>query len=171
MGMNNNFPPNDNDQFNQNPYNQQPQTVNQQFDVNGQPIQGYYQQPQSQYPYDQQYQQPYQPTQQYGYDYQNSYNVPPQYYQQYQKAPSSANGFGIASLVLGIVSMLACYLGIFTGVIGMVFGIISIAKQKDNNIKAIIGVVLSAVAFLLWLIILILVLIDVSQSQNYYLYY
>jgi hypothetical protein len=68
--------------------------------------------------------------------------------------PGPRNGFGIAALVLGIVSILLFPgLGIILGLLGIIFGILGIRLaskgEATNNGMAIAGVVLSAVGLAL----------------------
>ena len=74
-------------------------------------------------------------------------------------AQNDSNGFGIASLVLGIVSIFFCWvpiLGIVSGILGIVFSI----KQKKIHpngiaisglVTSIIGLVFSALYTLFWI--------------------
>lgn len=59
------------------------------------------------------------------------------YAQGYNQAGSSSGGmgFGVAALVLGIVSIVACCLwfaGLLLGVLAIIFGILGINQYKDN---------------------------------------
>jgi Domain of unknown function (DUF4190) len=68
--------------------------------------------------------------------------------------PGPRNGFGVAALVLGIVSILLFPgLGIILGLLGIIFGILGIRLvskgEATNNGMAIAGVVLSAVGLVL----------------------
>jgi Domain of unknown function (DUF4190) len=68
--------------------------------------------------------------------------------------PGPRNGFGIAALVLGIVSILLFPgLGIILGLLGIIFGILGIRLaskgEATNNGMAIAGVVFSAVGLVL----------------------
>jgi hypothetical protein len=68
--------------------------------------------------------------------------------------PGPRNGFGIAALVLGIVSIvLFPGLGIILGLLGIIFGILGIRLvskgEATNNGMAVAGVVLSAVGLVL----------------------
>lgn len=88
---------------------------------------------------------------------------PPVYPVYYQKT----DGLAIASLVLGIVSVLIdCFygFGVFPGIVGLILGIISKVRiSKSNNSingsgMAIAGIVLSSVSILFAIIILIAVI-------------
>ena len=71
---------------------------------------------------------------------------------------SSENGFGIAALVLGIVSfILFCTcINLPLAIVGIVLGIIQLTKGK-NKAPAIIGIVLSAVSIIAFLVFWIMV--------------
>ena len=73
------------------------------------------------------------------------------------------HGPAIASMVLGIVSIVFWYFGIVTGVIGLVLGVTSLKKVQPRGTKrgrgmAIAGIVCSIVALALWLLILLIVI-------------
>lgn len=82
----------------------------------------------------------------------NSFNYTPQ---PNVNEPDPGHGLAIASLVLGIVSLLSCccvYLSVVAGVVGVVLAILSKNKSKENKFEgmamaglvcSIIGVVLS----------------------------
>ena len=65
----------------------------------------------------------------------------------YNTTPKKDNGFAIASLVLGIFSILCCccisYVSIATGVLSIVFFIIDKQKNNSSNGMAIAGLVCS----------------------------
>jgi len=75
-------------------------------------------------------------------------------------AKEGDNGFGIASVVLGILSVtfsvLIPFQGVFLGVIGLIFALIQ--RKKSNNKWASWGVILSAVGIMLSIVILYLLL-------------
>lgn len=87
------------------------------------------------------------PYGQYGYQ-----NNPYQNYNGYYR-PDNSKGFGIASLVLGIISLLCfcSFLNIVPAVLAIVFGAISLSKKKDNAF-AIAGIVCAAVSIALLII-------------------
>jgi thiol:disulfide interchange protein len=136
----------------QNPIYQQPQYTGQ---SDYQQNQQGYQQNQQGY---QQNQQGYQQNQQ-GYQQQNQPNSYQQnQYQQYPPRRKKDNGLSIAALVCGIISVVGCCLPYFTVVVaiaGIVLGILSINKHKDDKNLAIIGIVLSAVGILIGILALI----------------
>lgn len=105
--------------------------------------------------YGNQYNQP-----QYGYN--NQY--PQNQYDSYNN--TSGRGFSIASLVLGIVSLCTCCGGLIPAILGLVFGIISKSRQSENNTRAVVGIILSAIG-IVWAVVSI-VLINVSDSYYWY---
>ena len=108
-----------------------------------------YQQPMYQQPtYPQpQYQQP-QPT----YQYQQ-----PQYQEPEQDNPG--NGMGVASLVLGIIALVLCWLPVFDWFLAVpslalgIVGKIRSSKANTSNGKAIVGIVLSGIALFVQIMI------------------
>lgn len=62
---------------------------------------------------------------------------------------------GIASLVLGIVSLVCCCFGSITSILGIIFGAVSLYRKKQNNGIAIAGLIISCVALVIWIISLI----------------
>ena len=127
------------------------------------------------------------------YDAQPQYNAAPQYdtqaqYQQPQyaqpqyaapqyAAPQPAKksnkiGFAIASLVLGIVSILmccCCEIGALFGIPGAILGGIAISKKYDGKGMAIAGVICSVVGILICIVYWILVCCGALDSYNSYM--
>lgn len=98
--------------------------------------------------YNQQY------DQQYNQQYDQQYNQPYQY-PQYQEQPEQpGRNFAIASLVLGIVSFFCC--GTICSILGIIFGVISKQRQKENNSMATAGIVLSIITLVLGIIFTII---------------
>ena len=70
-----------------------------------------------------------------------------------------SNGFAIASLVLGIVSIVFCFIpglilvGLITGIIGVVFGVL--AKKKNPTGMATAGLVCSIIGLILSSLVII----------------
>lgn len=89
--------------------------------------------------------------------------------------PNPGHGLAIASLVLGIISIVSCccvYLSVVAGVVGVVLAILSKNKSKDNKFEglamaglvcSIIGVVIS-VGYIVYVIVLM-------QSPDFMEYY
>lgn len=76
-----------------------------------------------------------------------------QQYPAYVESQDDSNGMGVASLVMGIISLVCCSSFIFS-VLGIVFGIISLSRKKTNNGIAVAGVVLSAVSIIIGIVII-----------------
>jgi len=80
-------------------------------------------------------------------------------------AGNKSNGYGIASLVLGITSIVFCWVpvvGLVSGVLGIVFHtqqkkIFPNGLSTGGFVTSIIGLVFSAMYSLMWLLFLILV--------------
>lgn len=67
-------------------------------------------------------------------------------------------GFAIASMVLGILSLVLCciaYLSLVLGIIGIVLAVISLRKQAPGKGMAIAGLVCSLISVSLFLVFLI----------------
>lgn len=83
----------------------------------------------------------------------NPYGQPPQ---------QGSQGFAIAGMVLGIISLVCCcsgYIALVLGVIGMVLSIVSLVQKRPGKGMAIAGIVCSAIA-----IVLIVVLLAIGNS-------
>lgn len=107
---------------------------------------------------------PYQP-----YNYQPG--VPP-----VQKGVPPTNGLAIASLVLGIVSVVCCsiFMG-FLGIPGLICAIIAMAKGNRSGM-AIAGLILSIVGFLLFVVLIAVMvaypnIVEDIMNDNFYYYY
>lgn len=87
--------------------------------------------------------------------------------QQMPKPKRASNGLAVASLVIGIISVLGfCCLGGFLGSVGIVLGIIALTdKQCRWKAMAIIGTVLSAFALITTIGFLVLGASD-SETDN-----
>lgn len=69
--------------------------------------------------------------------------TPPPYPYGYREP--ERKGFAIASLVLGILSLvLCCFYGGFLGILGLIFGIVSLAKKESKMGMAIAGIITSS---------------------------
>ena len=70
------------------------------------------------------------------------------------------NGFSIASMVVGIISIFIPYIGIIIGVLGVVLGVIGLyeVKNKGQGGKglAIVGIVCSGITITYFIIIIFL---------------
>lgn len=168
MDQNFNNQPNDY----QNQYNQ-PQQNDYQNQYNQSQQNGYqnqYAQPQ-QNNYQNQYAQPQQNN------YQNQYTQPQQYnqpyynqqYPQYTETPDkSGKNFGIASLVLGILSVTCCCGGWIPCILGIIFGVLSRKRQPENNAMATVGLVLSIIGTVLAVISWIYLIATGFDTSSFY---
>lgn len=84
--------------------------------------------------------------------------------------PDPGNGFGIASLILGIVSFLlfCTCMNWITGILAVIFGIVQIAKGGQKGL-AIGGIVSAAISMLLCLILYFF--LGIASYKDYYDYY
>ncbi|MCR5305897.1 MAG: DUF4190 domain-containing protein [Oscillospiraceae bacterium] len=88
------------------------------------------------------------------YDYQERIEPPPVT----DPYPERHAGFSIASLVLGIVSMLGfclCCVHIITAPLAIIFGSVSLAKKRDGKGLAITGVILGVLSIVMSVALLI----------------
>lgn len=78
------------------------------------------------------------------------------------KSTFSPSGFSIASLVLGILSIVCCcawYISGIFGILGLVFSIIVLVKKKPGKGMAIAGLICSAIGIIMAVILLIMVFV------------
>lgn len=102
---------------------------------------------------------------------------PPPVYQQtvYPQAPAPVKdrkGMAIASLVLGILSLLLCcvpYISIICGIIGLVLGCMSMKSSGKG--MAIAGLICSAFGIIISIIIGIVALVAIAEYGEYNYYY
>lgn len=110
-----------------------------------------------------------------------NYGEPVQYGSQSQTAqnyqdpyqntpPEEPAGFAIASLVLGIVSIvLSCtYINIVTAIIAIVLGAIHIAKHRTRRGMAIAGIILSVVSIVVLIAIVAIGLAVLGSNPGLY---
>lgn len=99
----------------------------------------------------------------------------PQYqqpqYQPYQQPepPKKKQGLAIASLILGIVGLtICCCMGIIPGIIGLILGIIAVAsKQQGGKGMAIGGIITSALAILVNIILIVAMVNDEDFQEGF----
>ncbi|HOV40538.1 MAG TPA: DUF4190 domain-containing protein [Oscillospiraceae bacterium] len=101
---------------------------------------------------------------------QSSYQQPAQQYNYYQQPgnPPAKSGLSIASMVLGILSILFfCipYISIPLAIVGLILGIISLVKKQGGKGMAIAGVICSAIGFVIGIIIIIMAIAAVSSGM------
>lgn len=85
-------------------------------------------------------------------------------------AQQESKGLAIASMVLGIVSLVvgccASYLGIPTAIAGLITGIISLVQKKGGKGMAIAGVIMSAIAIVFIVIVIILMVASALEAHS-----
>lgn len=96
-------------------------------------------------------------------NYQNPNNYMPNnqpfYGQPVYNTNNSASGFSVASMVLGICSLVFCCIDIITiiaGVIAVIMGIVGITSKKAGKNFAVAGICMGAIALILYLYIFVL---------------
>lgn len=67
-----------------------------------------------------------------------------------------SKGLAIASMVLGILSLLICYVGWILGIIGLILASVSLGNHKGGKGMAVAGLVTSILGILGGLIVIIL---------------
>lgn len=80
------------------------------------------------------------------------------------QANKKNNNLAVTSLVLGIMSLMLCWLfvcPIILGLIGIVIGIISLIKKRDGAKLAIAGTILSVIGLLLGILFLLFYIIGI----------
>lgn len=119
------------------------------------------------------YQNQYQQSQQYGCQPQQ-YNMTQYAQPQPKTRDKGAFGMGIASLALGIASIVLFWVGVFFGIPGIVLGVISKRRQSENNNMAKIGFALSIVGVVLNIIcaivVVALIIWGVTELNSIYSY-
>lgn len=98
----------------------------------------------------------------------NGQQTPPPYYP-YGAPEPERKGFAIASLVLGILSLVLCCVGGgFLGIVGLVLGIVSLAKKESKMGMAIAGIITSSFGFVMGIAMLIYVVMFAGFfAENY----
>ena len=93
-----------------------------------------------------------------------------QYQQPYPYTePAPSQGFGVASLVLGIVSLvLFCTcVNVLLAVIAIIFGIVQLAKPQAKKGMAVAGIITSAVSLVLFVIFVISFLLSADFQEGF----
>lgn len=70
-----------------------------------------------------------------------------------------SNGMSIASLVLGITSIIlccACGFPVILGTVGLIFGIISLVQNRQDSGMAVAGIITSTIGIILGIVVVIL---------------
>ena len=73
--------------------------------------------------------------------------------------PKKSSGLAVASLVLGIVALVFCFISFISipsAIVALVLGIISIVTKKGGKGMAITGVILSAIGLVVAIIIVVI---------------
>ena len=85
-----------------------------------------------------------------------------------------SQGFGIASLVLGILSLLltcSCF-NYITGILAIIFGIVQIVKSKNNRGMAIAGLITAGISILVatffWIFVIV---VAEDTNSDFYRYF
>lgn len=79
-----------------------------------------------------------------------------------------SNGLGVASLVLGVISLVGlCFcLGPLTGILAIIFGIIQISRTPENRAFSIAGIITGAMGIILTIAITIIIAFGVYTGSG-----
>ena len=109
-----------------------------------------------------------------GYNPNPGYNPTPGYIPPQPPTPQQSNGMATASLVLGIITLAAFlgfftavtpFIGVATGVVGLILGIMARKKQPSSMSTA--GIVLSVIGLAMCLIVLIACVACIGALGSY----
>lgn len=78
------------------------------------------------------------------------------------------SGLGIAGLVIGIISLLlaCCAVGGITGFIGLILSIIALTQKNKKHGMAIAGIILNAIAIILFLLFMFVIALGDKTNTN-----
>ena len=101
------------------------------------------------------------PSGRYDYQYSNNFSGEPQ---------KSNAGFAVASLVLGIISLvLMCGPNLITGVLGIIFGAIYLSRgERERRTMAVAGLVLSIIGIALIVVLIAVIALRASNIASLY---
>lgn len=86
----------------------------------------------------------------------NAYGGNPYGMPQGMQPPKPKQGFGIASLIVGILSMTLCAaFGSIFGIVGLILGIVACVRREKNRVFGIVGIVTSCVGIILGIIVIV----------------
>lgn len=90
------------------------------------------------------------------------------YVQQTPAPQGGGKGLSIASMVLGIISVVFCcclwYIAIPAGIIGLILGIVGIKKSSEGHGMAIAGIITSSIAIILGLVTAVIFISALSSG-------
>lgn len=101
---------------------------------------------------------------------QRIYYAPPYQQEYYNENTGNGSGWGVASLVLGILAIVSvcciCCGNIIIGILGLIFGIISIAKKSGKEM-GVAGLILSIISIILGVVLfLFLIFVGEVDTEN-----
>lgn len=111
-----------------------------------------------------------------GNNYQNNNYQSNGYQQPWNNGSQPYNGFAIASLIIGILSILPCclfpYIGIPMNIVGLVLGIIGYRKPygRGMSIAAIVINIIFLVLAIVWLIICLYIYANIDMNAYYQMF-
>lgn len=98
----------------------------------------------------------------------NNWNGQPPYQPPYGRHEPERKGFAIASLVLGILSLVLCclYGGLLFGIPGLILGIVSLVKHESKMGMAIAGIITSAFGLVYGIMMLMAIVMTFQFGMN-----
>lgn len=97
---------------------------------------------------------------------QQPYEAHPNPYQQ-PLVPAKKKGLSITSMILGIASIVLCWLGgLLLGPAAVILGIISLNKKQDKKGMAITGIITGAVSFVFTIVMLVIIFIMFILTED-----
>lgn len=88
---------------------------------------------------------------------------------QYRQNTQPGNGFGIASLVLGILSLVFfwCFLNIPLAVLAIIFAVVHFSRSTGHNGLAVAGIVTSVVSVVLTILMVVLLVVFAFGARSW----
>lgn len=79
------------------------------------------------------------------------------------------NGLGIASMVIGILSIIGtCCYGWILGIIGLILGIVGVCLRGYGKGMAIAGIILNLIAIILFVVVVLILGVSSMAEMNQY---
>jgi len=108
---------------------------------------------------------------------QRIYYAPPYQQEYYNANANNGSGWGIASLILGILSLVSmcciCCGNILFGILGLIFGIIAIAKKSGKGM-GVAGLIMSIISIILGIVLFMFMMftgeVNTEDGGIYYNY-
>jgi hypothetical protein len=105
---------------------------------------------------------------------QQQYQQPPQYYYHPQYPPGSSPGLGIASMVLGIFSLITCwvfYIAIPCSILAIILGAVGNKPIRRGRGMAVAGIATGIIGLVLAVIFIVLIVLSLAVYTTTYDWY